>query len=142
MKATPALNVSNKFSALDCKVCQVSKAKRQAIPKSTQNHQKDILEVFEMDVQGPFQIVANDETTSNLKFIDSKSGWLYFNTKPELSAHPVLNHFINFKTRAEKQTGKSIKRVRTDQGTSFMDEFLSYLHLSGMIMEKGFAPWK
>ena len=89
-----------------------------------------------MDIQGPLPVVANDGTTSNLEFIDSKSGWLYFSTIPDLGSSTVLNHLIDFRSRAEKQTGKLIKRVRTDQGTAFMGSFLSYLDANGMIKDK------
>ena len=39
----------------------------------------------------------------------------------------------------ERQTGKQIKKVRTDHDTEFMGEFLSHLELSGIIKEKGVA---
>ena len=125
----------NKFEKLDCEECKISKPKRGHISRRKDNA-KDVLDVIEIDVQGPFPLLANDETASNLKMIDSKSGWLYFTTIPNLRAVTVLDHFIKFKARIEKQTGKAIKRVCTDQGTEFMGQFLSYLDLSGIIKEK------
>jgi len=139
LKATTGLLLKNQFEKLDCEDCKISKAKRGAISSGNEKNTKDILEVIEIDIQGPFPIVANDGTTSNLKFIDSKSGWLYFTTIPNLRAATVLDHFLKFKTRLEKQTGKEIKRVRTDQGTEFMGEFLTHLEMSGIIKEKGVA---
>lgn len=138
LAATSGIELKNKFEKLDCEDCKISKAKRGHISRGKENT-KDILDVIEIDVQGPFPIVANDGTHSNLKMIDSKSGWLYFTTIPNLRAATVLNHFIKSKSRIEKQTGKYIKRVRTDQGTEFMGQFLSYLDLSGIIKEKGIA---
>ncbi len=110
---------------LSCNSCQrVFPAKRGHISRGKDNT-KDVLDVVEIDVQGLFPLLANDGTTSNLKMIDSKSGWLYLTTIFNLRAATVLDHFIKFKTRIEKQTGKAIKRVRTDQGTEFMGQFLS-----------------
>ena len=141
IKATTGLKLKNSFTPLDCEDCQTSKAKRGAIQRKTkeESHIKEILEVIEMDVQGPFPVFANDGSCYNLKFIDSRSGWLYYTTIANCQANTILNHFINFKARIEKQTGFQIKRVRTDQGTEFMGQFLSYLDASGIIKEKGVA---
>lgn len=139
LKASTGILLKNQFEKLDCEECKISKAKRGAIRKGKKVNTKDILEVIEVDVQGPFPIFANDGTCSNLKFIDSKSGWLHYRTIPNLRATTILDQFINFKTRIELQTGKQIKRVRSDQGTEFMGEFLTYLDLCGIIKEKGVA---
>ena len=141
LQATSGILTDNKFEALDCEECKITKAKRNPISKGRVNlsNPKDILEVVEIDVQGPFPVVANDGTTSNLKFIDSRSSWLHFTTIPNLQASTVLDNFLKFKTRVEKQTGKEIKRVRTDQGTEFMGAFLTHLETSGIIKEKGVA---
>lgn len=42
-----------------------------------------------------------------------------------------------FKTRSERQTGKSMKFVLTDSGTEFNGEFLQYLENQGIIKRKG-----
>ena len=139
LKATSGLELKNKFEKLDCEDCKISKAKRGVVSSGKVENTKEILEVIEIDVQGPFPVIANDGTSSNLKFIDSKSGWLYYTTIPNLRAATVLDHFLKFKTRLEKQTGKEIKRVRTDQGTEYMGDFLTHLELSGLIKEKGVA---
>ena len=139
LKAASGLSLKNKFEKLDCVECKITKAKRGPVSKGQEENTKEILEVVEIDVQGPFPVTASDGTNSNLKFIDSKSGWMYYTTIPNLRAATILDHFIKFQTRIERQTGKAIKRVRTDQGTEFMGQFLSHLELSGIIKEKGVA---
>ena len=69
--------------------------------------------------------------------IDSNSSFLYFATIPDGKASTILDSFLKYKARIEKQTGMEIKRVRTDSGKEFMGEFLAYLDLSGIIKEKG-----
>jgi hypothetical protein len=139
IKSSSGIELSpNKFAALDCSECLLSKAKRGPIPKGNKI-EKEILDVIELDVQGPFPIVASDGTQSNLKLIDCASDWLYYTTLNNTRSNTILQHFMTFKTRLEKQTGRSIKRVRTDGGNEFMGEFLAYLELSGIIKEKGVA---
>ncbi len=59
--------------------------------------------------------------------IDSKSSFLFFTTVPDTKAATMLDSFLIFKARIEKQTGFQIKRVRADQGVELMGEFLAYL---------------
>ena len=138
LKASSGITLKNKFEVLECEDCPVAKAKRQRISNSKAN-EKSLLDVVEIDVQGPFPIIANDGTTSNVKAIDSKSNFLYFATVPDTKASTILDEFLKYKSRIERQTGMKIKRVRTDQGVEYMGEFLAYLDLSGIIKEKGVA---
>lgn len=98
-----------------------------------------MLDVVEIDLQGPFSVVANDGTSSNVKMIDSKSNFLYFATIPDTKSSTVLDEFIKYKARIEKQTGLKIKCVRIDGGNECMGQFLAYLDLSGVVKEKGVA---
>ena len=139
LKASTGITLKNNFSVLDCEDCKIAKAKRNPISPGNATNLKEILDVIEIDVQGPFPVIANDGTCYNLKLIDSKSGWLYYTTIPNARANTILDHFLKYKARVEKQTGREIKRVRTDQGTEFMGEFLSYLEISGIVKEKGVA---
>ena len=137
LKATTGITTTNKFETLKCDDCQVSKAKRVNIPKGPSTNVKDILEVIEIDIQGPFPLLSNDGTNFNLKLIDSKSGWLHYTTLKDCTANTVLDHFITYQTRLERQTGKKIKRIKTDGGVEYLKEFLIYLANHGLIKEKG-----
>jgi len=139
-KAGAGLTLSkNRFEALegDCEACLETKAKRKNLKKQKKViHNYDLLDVIEIDAQGPFSITANDGTCMNLKMIDYKSNWLKFATVKSLNAKDTLDLFINYQQKLERQTGKKIKRVRTDGGKEYMKDFLSYLDLSGIIKEK------
>jgi hypothetical protein len=140
LKSVTGISLSNKFTPLDCEDCSKGKAKRSAIPKeSKRTVPHEMLDVLQIDIQGPFPVIANDGSCYNLKMIDTKSSWLYFTTIPNTKSETVLDHFLQFKARIERQTGRKIKRVRTDQGNEFLKEFLSNLVLSGIIDEKGVA---
>lgn len=128
----------NKFEPLNCSDCKTTKAKRnRKKAKRLIETEKVILEVVELDLQGPFPVIANDGTNTNLKIIDCKSDWLYFKTIPNKSANTILDVFMSYNARIEKQTNKTIKRVRTDSGNEFMAQFIPYLQLSGIMKEKG-----
>ena len=99
----------------------------------------DILEVIESDTQGPFPIVGLDGTQNNIKFIDNKSRYVKFETLPNKEAKTALAAFVRFQARMEPCTGKKIKNIRTDQGTEYMGEFLSYIEEQGIIKQKGDA---
>jgi hypothetical protein len=136
LKAATGIELKNGFSILSCEECSTTKAKRKSVKQHTSTP-KELLETIEIDIQGPFPIIANDGTNYNLKFIDSKSGWLYYTTVSDCTANTTLDHFLSYKTRLEKQTEKQIKRVRTDGGVEYMKEFMAHLSAEGLIKEKG-----
>jgi hypothetical protein len=136
LKASKGIELLNRFSVLDCEDCSTTKAKRSSV-KQHISTPKELLEVIETDIQGPFPITAYDGTNNNLKFIDSKSSWLYFTTVTDCTANTTLDHFLKYKTRLKKQTGKQMKRVRTDGGVEYMKEFMAHLSSDGLIKEKG-----
>jgi hypothetical protein len=64
LAATSGIELKNKFDKLDCEECKISKAKRGHISRGKDNT-KDVLDVVEIDVQGPFPLVANDGTEND-----------------------------------------------------------------------------
>ena len=82
LKSTTGISLKNNFEILSCKDCEIAKAKRQRIPKKG-NGNHELLDVVEIDLQGPFPFIANDGTSSNVKMIDSKSNFLFFATIPD-----------------------------------------------------------
>jgi hypothetical protein len=138
LQVTKGLEISNKYDKLKdtCDICPTTKAKRNKISKGDKTPH-ELLDVVEIDIQGPFPITANDGTNSNIKIIDSRSSWLYFITVPDTKASTALDIFLPYQAKIERQTGLKIKRVRTDGGPEIMGEFLAYLELSGIIKEKG-----
>jgi hypothetical protein len=137
LKATLGPSLVGSIPHMLCEACECGKANRRNIPrKGKGNH--DLLEVIESDSQGPFPVVAHDGTTSNIKSIDVKSGYLKMETLPDRKAATALAAFQRFKSRLERRTGKLINVLRTDQGTEFDGNFRKYLIDCGIVRQKGF----
>jgi hypothetical protein len=128
----------NKFAPLanSCDCLETKNKTGKLKKKKIISRNYDLLDVVEIDAQGPFPVIANDGTTLNLKMIDYKSNWLCFKTVKSLDAASTLQEFINFQNKIERQTGKLIKRVRCDGGNEYMKDFLSYMDISGIVKEK------
>lgn len=58
-----------------CKSCALGKLRRKPVPKNGRKA-SEILEIIEIDLQGPFPIVGHDETVMNVKLVDNKSGYV------------------------------------------------------------------
>jgi hypothetical protein len=75
---------------------------------------KGILDLIHLDVYGPMSAVSIGGFNYYVSFIDdsSRKTWIYFmKTKDE-----VFIRFQEFKALVEKQTGKKIKVLRSDNG--------------------------
>jgi hypothetical protein len=114
-----------------CKPCALGKQRRTNVPK-TGTPAKEILEIIEIDLQGPFPVAGRDSTVWNVKFVDNLSGYLKMNTLPDKEAASVLKAFKHFQLRMERKTGKKVKIVRTDGGTEFQGAFKLYLQSIGI----------
>ena len=122
-----------------CEVCVTAKSRQQNIPKVASNPPRNVLEVIEIDLQGPFPRLAQDGSKMNIKMIDGLSGYVKMETLPDKMASTVTEVFKRFQRRMERRTDKKIKIVRTDGGTEFAGEFLSYLEEQGIVKQKGGA---
>ena len=138
LKVTTGLSLSGKVPETLCEACELGKANRRDIPRVVST-EHELLEVIEMDSQGPFPVIAHNGSSSNIKFIDNKSAYVKMETLPDRKAKTALDAFISFKTRLELRTGKKIKIVRTDQGTEFNGDFAKYLESNGIIKQKGLS---
>ena len=54
-------------------------------------------------------------------------------------ATTILEAFKRFKSRMETITNKTVKNIRTDQGTEYKGEFLKYLENNGIVKQTGTA---
>ena len=99
----------------------------------------DYLEVIESDTQGPFPIIGSDGTRNNIKFVDKKSRYVKMETIANREATTILEAFKRFKSRMERITNKTVKNIRTDQGTEYKGAFLKYLETNGIVKQTGTA---
>ena len=91
----------------------------------------EVLELVHSDLCGPMNIPARGGYEYFVTFIDdySRYGYIYLlHRKSE-----TFEKFKEFKAEAEKQTGKSIKTLRSDRGGEYLlGEFRNYLSECGI----------
>jgi hypothetical protein len=121
-----------------CEPCYLGKSTRNDIP-GTSSTIHEILEVVSSDSQGPFPIVAYDGSTSNIKFVDSRSKYCKMETISDRTAASALAAFKRFQARMERRLEKKIKNLRVDMGVEYMGCFLNYLEEQGIVKQKGMA---
>ncbi|MCO5551421.1 hypothetical protein L7F22_004924 [Adiantum nelumboides] len=96
--------------------CQFGKQQRRRFKKSTYRARQP-LELIHSDVWGPSQTTFMGGAHYFLTFVDdmSRKVWVYFlKNKSE-----VFSYFKQFKAMVEKECGRFIKTLRSDQGGDF-----------------------
>jgi transposase InsO family protein len=125
------IDVSKDDKLALCKGCVHGKQHRTPFPTEGATRAKDILEIVHTDVCGPMDMMSLGGSKYFVTFIDDKTHkmFIYFlKTKDE-----VLRTFQEFKTMAEKQTGKVIKLLRSDNGGEYVSRaFDNYLKSQGI----------
>ena len=119
-------NNNNNSEAASCIACMKSKISTQVFPQKAETEAENILDIIHTDVCGPFNVQSIGGSRYFLTFIDGRSRkvFVYFmKTKDQ-----VLENFKAFKAMVEKQTGKAIRMLRSDNGGEFVnnsfDQFL------------------
>lgn len=109
-----------------CDVCASEKATRLPFPKTSPNRTSDLLEIIHTDVCGPMRQKSIAGSKYFVTYIDDKSRWCEIDFLKEKS--DVLDSFKNYKNRVERQTGRKIKFIQSDNGKEFcnknFDDFL------------------
>jgi transposase InsO family protein len=105
--------------------CVLGKMYRDEFPSNPDRNKKDLLELVHVDVCGPMQTKPLGGAYYFLLFIDdyTRYTWVYFLRKKS----DVFEYFKEFKNMVEKQTGKPIKIVHSDQGGEYrLGNFIEY----------------
>lgn len=114
-----------------CKGCILGKQNRRPFPTNGTKRAKDILELIHTDVCGPMKQTSLGGSRYFLTFIDDKTRntFVYFLK----SKNEVFTKFQEFKALVEKQTGKNIKILRSDNGGEYVSHaFDMYLKSNGI----------
>lgn len=114
-----------------CEICVLGKHARQPFQRSI-TKSSSVLEIIHTDVCGPMQTRSIQSSRYFLTFIDdySRKVVVYGMAKKSM----VLEIFKEFKLKAEQQTGKLIKILRSDNGTEYCNGAMSeFLRSSGII---------
>ena len=117
-----------------CEICLKGKQAAIPIPKRLESRKLEILELIHSDVCGPIKQASVGRTRYFATFIDDTSRLVHvyiLKTKDE-----VKNAFLKFKALVERQTGKKIKTLRTDNGLEYLEkEFTNELENCGIRRE-------
>jgi len=94
----------------------------------------ELLGLIHTDVCGPMKIQAKGGYSYFITFTDdmSRFGFLYLMKHKSES----FEMFKRFRCEVEKQTGKSIKMLRSDRGGEYLsDNFIDYLKENGILSQ-------
>jgi transposase InsO family protein len=101
-----------------CLSCFKGKQTRLPFVSTGKSRAKDILELVHSDVCGPMPVESWGGSRYFVMFIDDKSRKTFVYLIKHKSE--VKDKFREFKALVEKQTGKSIKAIRTDNGLEYV----------------------
>jgi len=122
-----------------CDNCLIGKQPRTTFNSSTTHRSNEILNVVYSDVCRPLEVPSSGVNKYFISFVDefSKKIWLHL-IKAKSDA---FNIFQKIKVLVEKQSGKSIKILRTDGGGEYTSKvFEKFCEYNGII-HKVTAPY-
>ena len=111
--------------------CILAKKHREKISMGKSYRAKHPLEIVHSDLCGPIQTPSLSRKIYFLTFIDdfSRKVWVYF-LKCKLDVFAI---FKEFKEKVEKESGCSIKTLKTDQGGEYIsNDFLNFCKENGI----------
>lgn len=130
VRGLPSITIPKKV----CENCIFSKQPRSSFSSFTHSRSQNLLDVVYSDCCGPFDTPSLGNNKYFVSFVDefSRKLWLYMlKLKSE-----VFETFKIFKSMVEKQTGRSIKILRTDGGGEFCStEMSNYCKEHGIVHE-------
>lgn len=127
--------VVNKINDFKCVTCALCKISTKPFNHYNSLFTSSLLEVVHTDICGPFRVTSQGGSTYLITFIDDFSRFItvYFLKKKS----DALNALKDFVTSSEKQTGKKVKCIRSDNGREYTGgEFEMFLRLNGIIHQK------
>ncbi|KAK4397350.1 Retrovirus-related Pol polyprotein from transposon TNT 1-94 [Sesamum angolense] len=100
-----------------CEACLQGKQHKKPFPSGTSWRAKAVLELIHTDLCGPMRIPSHEQNRYFILFIDdySRMTWVYFMREKS----EVFKVFKKFKNLMEKQSGRSIKVLRSDRGKEY-----------------------
>ena len=108
-----------------CDSCLARKQRRLPFPKAAKYHAKDALELVHGDLCGPIMPATNGGRWYFLLLVDDCSCYMWLQLL--MSKDEAAVAIKKFKTRAEAESGKKLRVLRTDRGGEFTSvEFAAY----------------
>lgn len=119
-----------KTDKFQCKICDQSKIHTQPF-KPSKNRENGILNLIHSDICGPMNVESLGGSRYFVTFIDDFSRYTEIIMLRKRS--DVLQAFRNYKRRMENQTGRRIKKLRTDNGKEYLsNDFKKFLEDEGI----------
>ena len=119
LKLVPVQGITS--TLLPCDSCMLAKQTRQAFPHSN-SVSSNVFDLVHVDLWGPYKHKTHNNCSMFLTIVDdkSKATWVYL--LPDKSQ--VASLFIDFMSYVCNQFATSIKTVRSDNGTEFLNHSL------------------
>jgi len=103
---------------------------RSPFPKASKR-ESELLEIIHSDLYGPMRVKSNGKARYVVTFIDDYSKWCEIRLLRRKDE--VLNAFKDYKAFVEKQTGRNIKHLQSDNGKEYRNkEFDLFLKEHGI----------
>ena len=114
-----------------CTACAAGRQHKEPMT-GTRNKTVNLLQHIHSDVCGPMETPTQSRERYFVTFIDEASGRLAVSLIR--SKADVLENFVGYRQRAEKDTGMEIKSLRTDGGGEYVNRrFTTYLREAGIV---------
>lgn len=116
-----------------CEVCMKAKIHQQPFRQSTRR-ENDVLDLIHTDICGPFKTCSLGGAKYFATFIDDKSRYIEVAILKKKS--DIFEAFKEYKARVEKQTGRQIKKIRSDNAKEYLSrDFNEFLKQEGIQRE-------
>lgn len=126
------------YNEQQCDIC--IKGKQSRLPFKLEGHRaKQLLEIIHSDVCGPMSVSSLSGYRYFVTFIDDYSRKVFVYVIK--NKNEIFKRFVEFKSLVENQTGRTIKVLRTDNGTEYVNSaFQMFTSKHGIIHQKS-APY-
>jgi hypothetical protein len=133
-KMVEGMGIKSRTTVGVCEPCLEGKQTRQPSHKPA-TRASEPLELIHSDLCGPIDPTTYGGTNYYVLFTDDFTRMTHIYPLKKKSSADVLEKFREYKPEVEKQTGKSIKRLRTDGGGEYEKWMGAHLKGSGIIHE-------
>ena len=104
-----------------CNHCVVGKQRRVSFKHHSSSRKEEVLELVHSDICGPLKVKSIGGALYFVTFIDDYSRKLWVRTLK--TKDQVFNVFKEFHVFVERETGKKLKCIRTDNGGEYCGSF-------------------
>lgn len=121
LNAVGGLPRLKKIPNFECEPCKLNKYKRVSFKTSEFNNSKAPLELLFLDVWGPAQTIGRNGERYYVSILDDFSKRMF--VFPISHKSDVFDVFIRHVKWAERSLGRKVKKIRTDNGGEFINQF-------------------